>query len=155
MSVSYQYRGCLGEIRLVLGSFYSFREGSLVKKIKQMLWPPSPPADDDDNDEEEKCPKGQKNILSQNKLNIDQVVVVWRHLYRKECVKNEEMAFNPVPSYVAQSPHHISVIVVVVVIVVWRHLEGVCKNEEMAFNPVSSYVAHWPSAISLSQVSSS
>ena len=65
------------------------------------------------------------------------------------------MAFNPVPSYVAQSPHHISVIVVVVVIVVWRHLEGVCKNEEMAFNPVSSYVAHWPSAISLSQVSSS
>ena len=52
MSVSFQYRGCLTEIRLVLGSLYSFREGRPTKKIKQRLWSPSPTADEE---EEEKC----------------------------------------------------------------------------------------------------
>ena len=57
MSVSYQYRGCLAEINLVLGSLYSFRGGRPAKKIKQRLWSPSPPAADE---EEEKCPKCRK-----------------------------------------------------------------------------------------------
>ena len=61
MSVPFQFRGCLAEIRLVLGSLYSFREGRPTKKIKQRLWSPSLPADG----EEEKCPKGGKHKLSQ------------------------------------------------------------------------------------------
>ena len=62
MSVSYQYRGCLAAINLVLGSLYSFRGGRPAKKIKQRLWSPSPPADDDE--EEEKCPKGEKHKMN-------------------------------------------------------------------------------------------
>ena len=63
---------------------------------------------------------GQKGKSSQNKLNIYQVVV-WRTLTWEGMCKHEEIALNPVSSYVAQSLHHITVVVVVVVAVL-RHL---------------------------------